>query len=295
VNEVDAQAFDTLAIHVLRGRGIRESDVAASPWVAVVNQTFAERHFQGEDAVGKAFRLSMGDPGPASVDEPQPRTIVGVVADVTYPSFFDEKPAAIYIPFRQHVWQYAREDEWIHTRKVLAIRAAVEPLTLAESVRKAVAQVDPDQAVHDFKTMDERVRTSPSVTNSRFFASLFGVFGVLAVLLAMVGVFGVMSWVVGRRTSEFGIRMALGARAVDIIRMLLGQSLRPILLGLLLGTLGGYGLGRALNGMFFRMTTAEPVVFVGIASLMLAVALSAAWIPARRVTRIDPQRALRWE
>jgi len=295
VNEVDPQAFDTLGIRLLRGRGIREGDVAGAPWVAVVNQTFAERHFPGQDPLGRAFRLSMGDPGPVSVDEPQPRMIVGVVADVTYPSFFDQKPAAIYIPFRQHVWQYAREDEWLHTRKVLAIRAAVEPLTLVPAVRAAVAQVDRDQAVHDFKTMDERVRTSPSVTNSRFFASLFAVFGLLAVLLAMVGVYGVMSWVVGRRTSEFGMRMALGAGAADIIRMLLGQSLRPILVGLLLGTLGGYGLSRALNGMFFRMSTAEPLVFVGIAVLMLVVALSAAWVPARRVTRIDPQQALRCE
>jgi putative ABC transport system permease protein len=295
VNEVDAQAFDTLGIRLLRGRGIRESDVAGAPWVAVVNRTFAERHFPGQDPLGRALRLSMGDPGPASVDEPQPRTIVGVVADVTYPSFADEKPAAIYIPFRQHVWQYAREDEWIHTRKVLAVRTSVEPMTLAPAVQAAVAHVDRDQTAHDFKTMDERVRTSPSVTNSRFFASLFAVFGSLAILLAMVGVYGVMSWVVGRRTGEFGIRMALGATALDIVRMLLGQSLRPILVGLLLGTLGGYGLSRALNAIFFRMTTAEPLVFVSIAALMLAVALLAAWVPTRRVTRIDPQSALRRE
>jgi ABC-type antimicrobial peptide transport system permease subunit len=104
-----------------------------------------------------------------------------------------------------------------------------------------------------------------------------------------------MSWVVGQRTNEFGVRMALGARARDIIRMLLGQSLRPILAGLLLGTLGGYGLSRALNAMFFRMTGAEPMVYVAIATLMLAVALAAAWVPARRVTRIDPQQALRCE
>jgi putative ABC transport system permease protein len=295
VNEVDAQAFDTLGIRLLRGRGIQEGDVAGAPWVAVVNQTFAERHFPGRNPLGEALHLSMGDPGPASVDEPQPRTIVGVVADVRYPSFFDEKPAAIYIPFRQHVWQYAREDEWLHTRKALAIRTTVDPLTLVPAVRAAVAQVDRDQTLDDFMTMDERVRTSPSVTNSRFFASLFGVFGLLAVVLAMVGVYGVMSWVVGRRTNEFGIRLALGAGAGDIIRMLLGQSLRPILAGLLLGTLGGYGLSRALNGMFFRMTTAEPLVFAGIAGLMLGVALFAAWVPARRVTRIDPQHALRCE
>jgi ABC-type antimicrobial peptide transport system permease subunit len=229
------------------------------------------------------------------VDEPQPRTIVGVVADVTYPSFFNEKPAAIYIPFRQHVWQYAREDEWIHTRKTIALRTTVEPLTLVPAVQAAVAQIDRDQAAHDFKTMDERVRSSPSVTNSRFFASLFTIFGALAILLAMVGVYGVMSWVVGQRTGEFGIRMALGARAWDIITMLLRQSLRPILVGLALGALGGFGLSRALNAVFFRMTSADPVVFGAIAVLMLAVALGAAWVPARRVTCIDPQQALRYE
>jgi putative ABC transport system permease protein len=297
INEVDAQALDTLTIHVLRGRGITESDVAAAPWVAVVNKTFADRHFPGRDPIGQAIRLSMGDPYPGgpSLEEPRPREIVGVVADVTYPSFFDEAPDAVYIPFRQHVWEYAREDEWLHTRKFLAVRTFVPPLNLVPAVREAVAQVDRDQTAHDFMTMDDRVRNSGSVTNSRFFASLFSIFGSLAVLLAMVGVYGVMSWVVGQRTGEFGIRMALGARAFDIIRMLLVQSLRPILLGLGLGVLGGFGLSRALNAMFYRMTTADPVVFLGIATLMMAAALGAAWVPVQRVTRIDPQRALRYE
>jgi putative ABC transport system permease protein len=295
LNEVDAQALATLEIRLLRGRGIEERDTASAPWVAVVNKTFADRQFPGQDPVGQAIRLSMGDPGPESVDEPQPREIVGVVADVTYPSFFSEAPAAVYIPFRQHVSQYAREDEWIHTRKVLAIRTTVEPLGLVTAVQAAVAQVDRDQAAHDFKTMEERVRSSPSVTNSRFFASLFTIFGALAILLAMVGVYGVMSWVVGQRTGEFGIRMALGAQALDIITMLLRQSLRPILVGLALGVLGGFGLSRTLNAVFFRMTSADPLVFGAIAALMLAVALGAAWVPARRVTRIDPQQALRYE
>jgi putative ABC transport system permease protein len=295
LNEVDAQALSTLGIRLLRGRGIEERDVASAPWVAVVNKTFADRHFPGQDPVGRAIRLSMGDPGPVSVDEPQPREIVGVVADVTYPSFFNETPAAVYIPFRQHVSQYAREDEWIHTRKVLAIRASVDPLSLVPAVRAAVAQLDRDQAAHDFRTMEDRVRSAPSVTNSRFFASLFTIFGALAILLAMVGVYGVMSWVVGQRTGEFGIRMALGAGGRDIIAMLLRQSLRPILVGLALGALGGFGLSRALNAVFFRMAGADPLVFGAIAALMLAVALGAAWVPARRVTRIDPQQALRYE
>ena len=297
INEVDAQALDTLDIPVLRGRGLQESDVAAAAWVAVVNKTFADRHFAGEDPIGHAIRLSMGDPYPGgpNLEEPQPREIVGVVADVTYPSFLNEAPDAVYIPFRQHVWEYAREDEWLHTRKFLVVRTHVAPLSLVPGVREAVTQVDRDQAAHDFKTMDERVRTSGSVTNSRFFASIFTIFGSLAVLLAMVGVYGVMSWVVGQRTGEFGIRMALGARAGNVITMLLRQSLRPILLGLGLGALGGFGLSRALNAVFFRMTEADPVVFGAIAVLMMLAALGAAWVPVQRVTQIDPQQCLRYE
>ena len=295
LNEVDAQLLQTLGIRVLRGRGIDESDVASSPWVAVVNKTFADRHFKDQDPLGQAIRLSIGPGGPGTVEEPQARQIVGVVADVRYPSFFTEKPAAVYIPFRQHLSQYGREDEWIHTRKVLAVRTAVEPLSLVRAVETAVAEVDHDQAAHDFMTMEQRVSSSPSVTNSRFFASIFTTFGTLAILLAMVGVYGVMSWVVGQRTNEFGIRMALGARARDVVQMLLGQSLRPILVGVALGVLGGYGLSRAFTAMFWRISNAEPAVFAAIAVVMLGAALFAAWVPAHRVTRLDPQRALRYE
>jgi putative ABC transport system permease protein len=295
-NEVDAQLLPTLGIRLLRGRMIDERDVASTPWVAVVNKTFADRHFPGADPLGKAIRFSIGPGGDKStVQEPQPRQIVGIVADVAYPSFFRETPAAAYVPFRQHVSQYGREDEWIHTRKSLVVRAAVDPMTLVHSIEGAVREVDRDQAAHDFMTMDQRVASSPSVTNSRFFASLFTTFGVLAVILAMVGVYGVMSWVVSQRTSEFGIRMALGARARDVVTMLLAQSLRPILVGLVLGAAGGYGLSRALNAMFWQMTSADPFVFSAIAALMLAAALVAAWVPVRRVTRIDPQQALRYE
>jgi putative ABC transport system permease protein len=295
VNEVDAQALDTLGIRLLRGRMIQERDAASTPWVAIVSKTFAERHFHGQDPVGQAIRISIGPAGDGAVQEPRPREIVGVVADVTYPSFFSETPAAVYVPFRQHMSQYGREDEWIHTRKVLAVRSSVDPLTLVRGIQDSIAHVDRDQAAHDFMTMEQRVASSPSVTNSRFFASLFSAFGTLAIVLAMVGVYGVMSWVVGQRTIEFGIRMALGARAGDVVLMLLRQSLTPILIGVTLGVLGGFGLSRALNSMFWRMTAADPLVLGAISALMLTVALTAAWIPVHRVTRIDPQHALRHE
>jgi putative ABC transport system permease protein len=293
LNEVDAQALDTLGIRLLRGRMIQERDTASTPWVAVINKTFADRHFSGQDPLGQAIRVSIGPGGDGAVTEPQARQIVGVVADVTYPSFATEKPAAIYIPFRQHLLQYGREDEWMHTRKVLAVRSSVDPLTLVRPIQDALAHVDRDQAAHEFMTMEQRVTSSPSVTNSRFFASLFTTFGTLAILLAMVGVYGVMSWVVGQRTTEFGIRMALGARSRDVVAMLMTQSLKPILIGVVLGVAGGYGLSRALNSMFWRMTVADPLVLGAISLLMLVVALTAAWVPVRRVTRIDPQSALR--
>jgi predicted permease len=293
LNEVDAQALDTLEIKLLRGRLITERDVAAAPWVAVINKTFADRHFAGQDPIGQLIRISVGPAGAGPTQEPQPRQIVGVVADVTYPSFFSEKPAAVYVPFRQHMSQFGREDEWIHTRKALVVRASVDPLTLVRGIQDAVAHVDNDQAAHDFMTMDQRVSSSPSVTNSRFFASLFSALGTLAILLAVVGVYGVMSWVVGQRTAEFGIRMALGATSGNVVKMLLLQSLRPIAAGVVLGVAGGYGLSRLLNSLFFRMTSADPTVLAGIAGLMLLVALAAAWIPVHRVTRIDPQHALR--
>jgi len=294
--EADAQVFETLGIRVLRGRGIEESDVASSPWVAVINKAFADRHFPGQDPIGQAIRVSIGWGGqPGTMEEPQQRQIVGVIADVTYPSYFGQTPAVIYVPFRQHLREYGSEDQWLHTRKALVVRTSGDPLTLVRPINKAVAHVDKDQTAHDFRTMEQRVASTPSVMNGRFLTSLFAVFGMLAILLAMVGVYGVMSWVVGQRTREMGIRMALGARPREVVRMLLAQSLRPIVLGVVLGVLGGIGLSRLLNNMFWRMTAPDPAVLAGIAALMLAAAAAAAWAPMRRVLRLDPQHVLRSE
>jgi putative ABC transport system permease protein len=293
---VDAQAFETLGLRLLAGRGIDERDVAASPWVAVVNKTFADRYLGKKDALGQAIRVSIGWGGqPGTMEEPQPRQIVGVVADVTYPSYFDETPAVIYVPFRQHLLEYGSEDQWLHTRKVLLVRAAQDPLALTRSIKEAIAHVDNDQTAYGFMTMEHQIAASPSVSHGRFLTALFGGFGALAILLAMVGVYGVMSWVVGQRTTEMGIRMALGAQPGQVVRMLVAQSLRPVVLGVVLGALGGIGLGRLLNSMFWNMTAPEPMVLAAIAVLMLAAATAAALAPIGRVMRLDPQRVLRDE
>jgi putative ABC transport system permease protein len=294
--EVDAQAFETLGLRLLAGRGIDERDVAASPWVAVVNKTFADRHLAGKDWLGQAIRVSIGWGGqPGTMEEPQPRLIVGVVADVAYPSSFDGPPAVIYVPFRQHLLEYGSEDQWLHTRKVLLVRTAKDPLGLTRSIKEAIAHVDKDQTANGFMTMEHQIAALPSVSNGRFLTALFAVFGALAILLAMIGVYGVMSWVVGQRTTEMGIRMALGAPPGQVVRMLVVQSLRPVVLGVVLGTLGGIGLGRLLNSMFWNMTAPEPMVLTAIAALMLAAAMAAAWAPIHRVLRLDPHRVLREE
>jgi putative ABC transport system permease protein len=295
-DEVDAQALDTLGLHLLRGRGIQERDVASAPWVVVINKAFADRHFAGQDPIGQSIHVSIGWGGqPGTIDEPQPRQVVGVVADVTYPSYFDQTPAVMYVPFRQHLQEYGSEDEWLHTGKVLVVRTALNPLLLSGSVEDAVARVDHDQKAHDIRTMEQQIASSPSIATGRFFTSLFAVFGILAIVLAMVGVYGVVAWAVGQRTTEVGIRMAVGARPAAIVRLLLLQSLWPVLLGLVLGELGGFGLSRLINRMFWNITVPDPVVLAGIAALMLAAAMAAAWSPVRRVLKVAPLRLLRTE
>jgi len=294
--EVDAQAFETLGVRVLNGRGIESRDVAAAPWVAVINKAFADRHFPGKNPIGQAIRVSIGWGGqPGTMEEPQPRQIVGVVADVGYPGYFAQTPDVIYVPFRQHLREYGSEDQWLHTRKVLLVRTAGDPLSLVRSVGQAVADVDKDQTAHNFLTMEDQVARWQSVTSARFLTSLFAVFGTLAVLLAMIGVYGVMSWIVGQRATEMGIRMALGAQPGQVVRMLLAQSLRPVGLGVVLGVVGGLALRKVPHSLLREMTTPDPPVLAGIAALMLAAAMAAAWVPMRRVLTLDPNRVLRGE
>jgi putative ABC transport system permease protein len=295
-SEVDPQAFETLGLQLVRGRGIEARDVAAAPWVAVVNESFADRHLAGKDPLGETIRVSIGWGGqPGTFDEPQPREIVGVVADVGYPSYFTQTPGVVYVPFRQHLREYGSEDQWLHTRKILIVRSTGDPRPLIRPLAAAVADVDKDQTANDVRTMADQIANWQSVRDARFLTALFTIFGALAILLAMVGVYGVMSWVVGQRTTEMGIRLALGAQPRQVVRMLLTQSLRPVVLGVMLGAGGGIALGKVLNSLLWEMTTPEPGVLAAIAALMLAAAMSAAWVPMRRALTLDPNRVLRDE
>jgi putative ABC transport system permease protein len=296
VNEADAKVFEALRVPLLRGRYLNGQDVEGSPWVAVVSQTFADRHFPGEDPIGKAIQLTIHSGGAGiSVPEPHTREIVGVVGDFKYPSFYNPVPAAMFVPYRQHPWEYAGGDQWLHIRKMLVIRTSVDPMSLAPQVTKAVHDVDADQAAHDIFSMEHRIENSISVVQSRFLAEIFGVFGGLAIALAMVGIYGVASYSVNQRTHEFGIRMALGAADGDVIRLVLKRVLTPTLIGVALGSAAGVGLSKLLNSMFFNLTSTEPVTFGAVIGLMVGVALLAGYLPARRAIKVDPLQALRYQ
>ena len=295
-SEVDAQAFDTLGLRLLRGRGIAEHDVASAPWVAVINKAFADRHFPEQDPIGQSIHVSIGWGGqPGTFEEPQARQIVGVVSDVAYPIYFNPTPAVMYVPFRQHLREYGSEDEWIHTQKVLLVRTSLNPLLLSRSIDDAVAHVDKDQKAYDIKTMAQQIASQQYIANLQFLTSLFAAFGVMAIVLAMVGVYGVVAWAVGQRTTEVGIRIAVGARPAVIVRLLLVQSLWPVVVGVILGELGGLGLSRLLNQIVWNLAVPNPAVLTAVAALMLAAALAAVWSPLLRVLRIAPLRLLRAE
>ncbi|MCP5112684.1 MAG: hypothetical protein GY953_17810, partial [bacterium] len=226
-NEIVPGLFETLDTPLLRGRYLNDKDMEGAAWVAVINRTMAERYFPDGDPIGQTIQLSMRSTvADINVREQSTREIVGVVGNFKYPSFYEEPPAAMYVPHWQHPSEYGSADHWAHIRKTLVVRTSVEPMSLAEPVRRVIAQVNPDQAAHDLMTMEQRIASSVSVVQTRFLAQLFGIFGGLAILLAVVGIYGVTSYYVSQRTHEFGIRMAIGAGNRDVIKLVLRRVLK---------------------------------------------------------------------
>jgi putative ABC transport system permease protein len=266
--------FGTFGIPVLRGRDLEETDGAQAPPVAVVNQTFADR-FLGGQALGKRVSTN-GSEGPWT-------TVVGVVRDAKYVSIGEDPRPMLYLPFAQ---SYSPE-------MVLHVRAAGSPAALKTAVRQAVARLDPALPLAEPKTMRENLRFA--LLPAKIGAWVLGVFGALALSLAAVGIYGVVSYAVGQRTREIGIRAALGADARRVIRMVLGDNLRAVVAGLAAGVALSIPVGMASAGMLYRVSPFDPAVLLGTPLVLAAVALLAAWMPARRAARVDPMVALRSE
>lgn len=271
--------FRAMGITLQRGRLLDSHDGPDSQPVIVINQRLAEQYWPGEAPIGKRLKI-----GP--VDSPnQWLTVAGVVNNVRQTGLYEQKHE-IYVP-------YAQERRVFMAPRDLVVSTKGDAASVVGAVRQAVWSVDKDQPVSNVRTMDQVVAASSS--KERFQSLLLGLFAALALLLACVGLYGVISYAVVQRTHEIGVRMALGAKPVDVLRLVLRQGMGLTIIGLIVGVAVGSVVTRVLADMLYGVGTRDPLTFVGAPLLLLVVAFLACYIPARRATRIDPLIALRYE
>jgi putative ABC transport system permease protein len=275
--------FQLLGIPVLRGRVFTESDGGATSRVIVVSAATAELYWPGEDPIGKQLRV---------VFEEGARTVVGVVGDVrqfdlagTTPGFL--RGGAFYMPYAQSVGITRR----IPASMSLLLRTSSPAARVHGEIRGLVSRLNPNVPVGGVQPLDAIV--TASTVDSRSIMIVFAAFGATALLLAAIGIYGVVSYSTAQRTYEIGVRMALGATRRSIFGLTLGQSLRLGVAGLGLGTLAALGLTRTLAAFLYGITATDPATFAAVAVLLLAVALLAGFLPARRAASIEPRSALR--
>jgi predicted permease len=267
--------FETMRIPLEQGRDFTDRDDANAPRVAIVNQTMSRRYWPDTGAIGKRFRNGPNDPW---------ATVVGIVRDAGQRDWGSAADSEFYLPFPQSDSQ---------NYFTLVARTAGDPRALAESIEKAVWTLDPDLPIAEVQSMDQVV--SRAVWQPRFSTTLLGGFAALALALAAIGIYGVISYGVGQRQREIGIRMALGARPGDVQRSVMGESAKLAALGSAIGIAGALLLTRYLQTLLYQVSATDPAVISLAACALGAVALAAAWLPARRATRVDPSVALRGE
>ena len=268
--------FATMEIPLLRGRGFTAQDDQRAPQVAIVNQTFARKFFTNADVLGQrvTFRVSKREV-----------EIIGLVADTKYTRQREEPKPLLYTPWQQEVAEIGKMS--------FALRTAGEPTALAATVRQVVRELDSNLPVTEVST--QTARSQATLGQERLSARLLSFFGVLALLLAAIGLSGVLAYSVAQRTNEIGIRMALGAQTSDVLRLIVSQGFKLVLIGLGIGLLGALCLTWVIGSLLFGVTTKDPLTFAAVAVLLALVALVACYIPARRATRLDPLHALRYE
>jgi putative ABC transport system permease protein len=281
-NMVTPQYFKTFGIRIDRGREFSEQDVAGGMPVAIVNESFAKKFFPRGDALLHIIHVEQLIPGVTNLGPYISWQIVGVYHDVHNRGPKGNFPE-IDVPFWQSPWPQA----------VMAVRAQGDPGSLTKSIGAIVASIDPNLPLANVRTMDQIL--DESMAGDRFTAFLFGGFAVIALLLASLGIYGVMSFAVAQRTHEIGLRMALGASARRIINLVLRDGMILTVIGLVLGLVGSYFVGRGMHSLFFNVGTIDGAAFGAVAALLALAALLACYIPARRASRVDPMQALRHE
>ena len=276
-NEVGPNYFATLGTPLLAGREIRDSDIAGSPLVAVVNATFIRRYLQGRNPLGVHFRLGSG------ADKPEIQ-IVGVVKDSKHSDPRDTIHPFVYAPYAQ---------DSTFGRATFYVRTSSEPAAMATTLRKIVQSFDSNLPVYDMKTLNQQV--DETVFADRLLTSLSLCLGLLAAVLAAIGLYGVMAYVVARRTREIGIRMALGATRESIAGLILREVARMAVIGLAIGLAAALAADRLVASLLYGVQATDPLVFLAAVLLLGVVALLAGGLPARRAASVDPVVALRYE
>ena len=272
--------FETMGIHVIEGRGLDERDAAGAPLTAVINQTMARVYYGNQSPIGRRINP---EGGPKQADTY--RTIVGVVEDVKNAGL--DKPAGTEAFFPAQQRDFARRTVYI------VARTTGDPNRLSSGIRASVRQLDPALPVTQVRTMEDVLASAKS--RPRFLTTLLGLFSATALLLAAVGLYGVISYSVTRRTTEFGIRIAMGAGARDLLGLVLGQGLRLALIGVAAGAAGALALTHFIRGLLFGVSSFDPLTFAETACVLIAVTLVACVVPARRAMKVDPLVALRYE
>ncbi|HLW44459.1 MAG TPA: FtsX-like permease family protein, partial [Candidatus Acidoferrales bacterium] len=272
VNIVSPGYFATTSISLLRGRDFSSSDSTKSQRVAIINEALANRYWHNQDALGKRMKIEGGWV-----------TIIAIASDTKYYTL-DEKPQPfIYLPLYQH---YSSE-------AILHVCTAGAPLASASAVADAIHQLNANLPVYDTSTLEARTKTLSFVQHMA--GSFVGAFGLIALVLAAVGIYGVMAYNARQRTQEIGIRMALGAQPKDVMRLVLGQGVRIVMIGLAIGMVASLVLTRLMSNLLFGIGANDPLTFIAVAILLAFVALLACYLPARRAMRVDPIVALKYE
>ncbi|HSH17358.1 MAG TPA: ABC transporter permease, partial [Verrucomicrobiae bacterium] len=267
--------FNAMGIPVKHGRGFTPQDAHPSAGVVIVNEAFEKHHFPGESAIGKRIHLGGGSAGTDW------QTVVGVVGDVRQSGLAEDVMLEVFNPVLDDI------EEGVS----FVLRTSGEPTQLISAVRAVMAEVAPNQPLHNVMTMEQRLANT--LTSRRLNTALLGGFAAVALLLAVVGIYGVMSYAVTQRRREIGVRMALGAQQNDVLGLIIRGGLRLTLLGVAIGLAGALALTRYLSNLLYSVKATDPATFLGVAAALTGVALLACWLPARRAARVDPMVALR--
>jgi putative ABC transport system permease protein len=279
INQVSAGYFSAMGIPLRAGRFFTDRDVKGSEPVVIIDETFAQRHFPGEDPIGKHINgeFSRGT-GKTS------RQIVGVVGGAKYWTLSQDPSPHMYFSYLQENWR---------SMSLVARAQSGDPMRLAAPIRAELAAIDKFQPIHSFKPLEATV--SGMVAPQRFTTLLLSGFAALAAALAAIGIYGVVSYAVTQQTREIGVRMALGASARDVLKLIMRQGAILVGAGVTIGLAASFALTRLISDLLFGVETTDPATLVAITLLLVAVALVACYIPARRATKVDPMIALRYE